>query len=182
MTRDIRHADARSLQGHRAGFASRVLADLVDLGVVWLLGLSALLVAGVVRYLLAGPPFSLPVLPNWLDVTTGAAIAVAYLTFSWAATGRSVGKQIAGLRVVDRVGRRLSLSRSFARAVLYVLFPVGLLWVLASRRNASLQDVVVRTAVLYDWAYHPADEPPPTGHGRASRPAPSPSEEPDDAG
>jgi uncharacterized RDD family membrane protein YckC len=173
MTREIRYADARALQGHRAGFASRLVADLVDLGVAWLLGLAALLAAGVIRYLLTGPPLRLPVLPNWLDASAGAAIAVGYLTFSWAATGRSVGKQIAGLRVVDRVGRRLSLRRSFCRAVLYVLFPAGLLWVLASRRNASVQDLVVGTAVVYDWAYHPADEPPTTGDGHPPRPTPS---------
>jgi uncharacterized RDD family membrane protein YckC len=143
MTRDIRYAEARALQGHRAGFASRVVADLVDLGVAWLLGLSAWLAAGV----------------------------VGYLALSWAATGRSVGKQLAGLRVVDRAGRRLSPWRSFMRAVLYVLFPAGLLWVLASRRNASVQDLVVGTAVVYDWAYHPADEAPPTDDGRLSRPA-----------
>ena len=166
MTREIRNAEARALQGHRAGFASRAVADAIDLGVAWLLGLSALLAAGVVRYLLTGPPFRLPVLPNWLDVTAGAAIAVAYLALSWAATGRSVGKQIAGLRVVDRDGQRLSLRRSFARAVLYVLFPAGLLWVLASRRNASVQDLVVGTAVVYDWTYHPAEE------ARPPRPAP----------
>ena len=77
MTRDSRYAEARALQGHRAGFASRVVADAIDLGVAWLLGLSALLAAGVVRYLLTGPPLSLPVLPNWLDVSAGAAIAVA---------------------------------------------------------------------------------------------------------
>jgi uncharacterized RDD family membrane protein YckC len=172
MTRGIRYAEARALQGHRAGFASRVMADVVDLGVSWLLGLSALLVAGVVRYLLAGPPFRLPVLPRWLDATAGAAIAVGYLTLSWAATGRSVGKQVAGLRVVDRVGRRLSVRRSFFRAVLYVLFPAGLLWVLPSRHNASVQDLVVGTAVVYDWAYHPADDSPPTSDGRSPRPAP----------
>ena len=68
-----------------------------------------------------------------------------------------MGKQVAGLRVVGRGGRRLSLWRSFARALLYVLFPVGLLWVLASRRNASVQDLVVGSAVVYDWAYHPAE-------------------------
>ena len=158
MTRDIRYAEARALQGHRAGFASRVVADLGDLGVAWLIGLSVLLAAGVVLYLLTGPPFRLPVLPNWLDGIAGAAILVVYLTLTWAATGRSVGKQIAGLRVVDRAGRRLSVWRSFARALLYVLFPAGLLWVLASRRNASVQDIVVRTAVLYDWAYHAPDE------------------------
>jgi uncharacterized RDD family membrane protein YckC len=168
MTREIRYAEARALQGHRAGFASRLVADLVDLGVAWLLGLAALLAAGVVRYLLTGPPLQLPVLPNWLDAGAGGLVAVVYLTFSWAATGRSVGKQIAGLRVVDRRGQRMSLRRSFARAVLYVLFPAGLLWVLASRRNASLQDLVVRTVVLYDWAYHPADETGPAGDGRSS--------------
>lgn len=158
MTRGIRYAEARAMQGHRAGFASRVVADAVDLGVAWLLGLSALVAGGVIRYLLTGPPFSLPVLPNWLDVGTGGAVAVVYLGLSWSTTGRSVGKQLAGLRVVDRDGRRLSVWRSFARALLYVLFPAGLLWVLASRRNASVQDLVVGTAVLYDWAYHPADE------------------------
>jgi uncharacterized RDD family membrane protein YckC len=157
MTRDIRYAEARALQGHRAGFASRVVADAVDLGVVWLLGLSVLLVGGVVDYLLTGPPFNLPVLSNWLDAGAGAAIAVTYLGLSWSATGRSVGKQVAGLRVVDRGGRRLPLRRSFARALLYVLFPAGLLWILASRRNASIQDLVVGSAVLYDWAYHPAE-------------------------
>jgi uncharacterized RDD family membrane protein YckC len=111
----------------------------------------------VVLYLLTGPPFRLPVLPNWLDATAGGAIAVVYLGLSWASTGRSVGKQVAGLRVVYRGGRRLPLWRSLARALLYVLFPAGLLWVLASRRNASVQDLVVGTAVLYDWAYHPAE-------------------------
>ncbi|MFL6253327.1 MAG: RDD family protein [Actinomycetes bacterium] len=166
MTRDIRYAEARALQGHRAGFASRVVADAIDLGVAWLLGLAALLAAGVVHYLLTGPPLRLPVLPNWLGAGAGGAIAVAYLALSWAATGRSVGKQVAGLRVVDRAGRRLSLWRSFCRAVLYVLFPAGLLWVLASRRNASVQDLIVGTAVVYDWAYHAADEPLPTGDGR----------------
>ena len=169
MSEDIRYAEARALQGHRAGFASRLVADVVDLGVAWLLGLSALVAAGVVDYLLTGPPFGLPVLPNWLDAGAGAAIAVGYLTFSWAATGRSVGKQLAGLRVSDRVGRRMSLRRSFCRAVLYVLFPAGLLWVLASRRNASVQDLIVRTVVVYDWAYHPADQAPTTGGGPSPR-------------
>jgi uncharacterized RDD family membrane protein YckC len=157
MTREIRHAEARALQGHRAGFASRLVADAIDLGVAWLLGLSALVAAGVVHYLVTGPPLGLPVLPNWLDATLGGAVAVVYLGLSWAATGRSVGKQVAGLRVIGRTGGRLSLWRSFSRALLYVLFPAGLLWVLASRRNASVQDLVVGTAVVYDWTYQPAE-------------------------
>jgi uncharacterized RDD family membrane protein YckC len=160
VTRTIRYAEARALQGHRAGFASRVVAAVIDFGVTWLLGLSALLVAGMIRYLLAGPPFRLPALPLWLDAAGAAAIAIGYMAICWAATGRTVGKQVAGLRAVDRVGRRLPLWRATARALFYVLFPAGLLWVLASRRNDSAQDLLVGTAVIYDWTYHPADESP----------------------
>jgi hypothetical protein len=83
MTRDIRYAEARALQGHRAGFASRIVADVIDLGVAWLLALSALVAAGVIVYLVSGPPFHLPVLPNWLDAGAGGAVAVVYLTFTW---------------------------------------------------------------------------------------------------
>jgi uncharacterized RDD family membrane protein YckC len=157
VTRPIRHPHASILQGHRAGFVSRVAADAIDLGVVWALGLAALLFAGVVRYLLTGPPFRTPVLPSWLGAAAGSAIAVGYLASGWASTGRTVGKQVAGLRVVDRPGRRLPVRRALLRAVLCVAFPAGLLWVLVSRYNASIQDLLVGTAVVYDWSYHPAD-------------------------
>jgi uncharacterized RDD family membrane protein YckC len=85
-------------------------------------------------------------------------IAIGYLTCGWTWTGRTVGKQVAGLRVVDRSGRRLSAIRALPRAVLCVLFPAGLLWILVSRRNASVQDVVVGSAVIYDWRYRPPPE------------------------
>jgi uncharacterized RDD family membrane protein YckC len=157
MTTPMRPAATTALQGHRAGFVSRLVADAVDFGVVWAIGLAALLVAGVVRYLLAGPPFRPPMLPGWLVSAGGGAIAVGYLTAGWTSTGRTVGKQLAGLRVVDRRGRRLSVRRALLRAVLYVIFPAGLLWILVSRHNASVQDVVVGSAVVYDWRYRPPE-------------------------
>jgi uncharacterized RDD family membrane protein YckC len=160
VTRTIRDAHALGLQGHQAGFVSRVAADAVDLGVVWLIGVSALLSAGVVRYLVAGPPFRPPVLPPWLSTAAGTVICVGYLTAGWATTGRTVGKQLVGLRVVSRSGRRLLFRQALPRAVLYVAFPAGLLWVLVSRSNASVQDLVVRSVVVYDWSYRPAGEPP----------------------
>ena len=60
MTRDIRYAEARALQGHRAGFASRVVADAIDLGVAWLLGLAALLAAAVHEHQVAHRPLPSP--------------------------------------------------------------------------------------------------------------------------
>jgi uncharacterized RDD family membrane protein YckC len=161
-----------ALQGHRAGFISRLVADALDLGVVWVIGLSVLLFAGVVRYLLATRPFQLPVLPSWQLPTGGAVIAVAYLTSGWASTGRTAGKQVAGLRVTDRSGRRLPVGRALLRAVLYVLFPVGLLWILVSRHNASVQDHIVGSVVVYDWHYHPPDESPASGDAGSPSSAP----------
>jgi uncharacterized RDD family membrane protein YckC len=172
VSRPVRHAQAMALQGHRAGFISRLVADALDLGVVWALGLSVLLFGAVVRYLLAGRPFELPVLPSWQLPAGGAVIAVAYLTSGWSSTGRTAGKQVAGLRVTDRSGRRLPLGRALLRAVLYLLFPAGLLWVLVSRHNASVQDLVVGSVVIYDWQYHPPDESPASGDARSPSSAP----------
>jgi uncharacterized RDD family membrane protein YckC len=170
VSRPIRPTQAKTLQGHRAGLVSRVVADAIDLGVIWALGLSALLLAGAVRYLLPGLPFRTPVLPNWLTAAAGMAIAIGYLAAGWAATGRTVGKQAAGLRVLDRSGRRLLARRALLRAVLCVAFPAGLLWVLVSRHNASVQDLLAGTIVVYDWSYHPADETPRSGGVRSLAP------------
>jgi uncharacterized RDD family membrane protein YckC len=59
-----------------------------------------------------------------------------------------------GIRIVGRQGRRMRAPIALARAVLYVIFPVGLLWCLVNRRSHSLQDVLLRTSVIYDWGAH----------------------------
>jgi hypothetical protein len=38
------------------------------------------------------------------------------------------------------------------RAVLCVGFPIGLFWAVVSVTGRSLQDTVLRTRVVYDWA------------------------------
>jgi hypothetical protein len=40
---------------------------------------------------------------------------------------------------------------SIVRAVFCVAVPFGLLWVIFSPGRRSLQDVVLRTVVVYDW-------------------------------
>ena len=67
------------------------MADALDLGVVLLLGAAMLLLAGMVRYLLIGPPFRLPALPPELSAPLGALLAVGYLAAGWATTGRTPG-------------------------------------------------------------------------------------------
>ena len=143
---------AAAMQGRRAGLVTRAAADLVDLAILWLLGLLLLLSLGVGRYLLHGPPLTLPAPAWWLSTTVGALTAIAYLAGCWAATGRTPGKQLAGLRLLNTNGTPLSPTASLLRATLCVAFPLGLLWILLSRQNKSAQDLLVHSTVIYDWS------------------------------
>lgn len=157
MTQQTRRSEAVAVRGHRAGFASRVAAAAIDLATITLLHLACLLFAGLVRYLVVGPPFGLPAPPQWLAAVAGGGIAVAYLASCWAIDGRTVGMQVLGLRLVGRSGRPPRPAAALLRAVLCLVFPAGLLWILVSRRNASLQDLVLGSAVIYDWSYRSID-------------------------
>lgn len=151
------------LQGARAGIVSRVAAALVDVVAVAVIGVLAVLLFAVVRALLSAGPFNIPRLRLAGTLSTGPALLFAYLAFFWATTGRTLGTQLVGLRVV--AGNRASLGplRAMLRAALCVLFPVGLLWVVVSRRNESVQDLVLRTAVVYDWRPAARGSPSPGG-------------------
>jgi uncharacterized RDD family membrane protein YckC len=56
-----------------------------------------------------------------------------------------------GLRVVGSRAGPIGPVRSLVRAVACAAVPVGLLWCAVSSENRSLQDVVLRTRVVYDW-------------------------------
>lgn len=159
MTQQTRPAGAVALQGHRAGFASRAAAAAIDLAATTAIGLACLLFAALVRYVVLGPPFGAPSLPPWLSAAAATVIPIAYLTLGWATAGRTVGMQVLGLRLLGHSGTPPRPAASLLRAVLCVALPVGLLWVLVSRRNASLQDLVLGTAVVYDWSYGSVDGP-----------------------
>jgi uncharacterized RDD family membrane protein YckC len=143
------HPQARA-SGQPAGFVTRAAANVVDavlVSLALLLGYAA--VAGG-RFMLAPRSFHL-VAPQfeWVVVAVGLGL-VLYWTITWAGPGRTYGDELMGLRVVGRRGERLHLVHAAARAVLCVLFLPGLFWVLVSRHNRSVQDVVLRTAVVYD--------------------------------
>ncbi|MFC8126277.1 RDD family protein [Streptomyces sp. NPDC057302] len=135
-----------------AGIVSRGAAAILDVLVLAVIGITLQAGAGCVRLLLTGPPFQFPDLPGWLAGVSGWTLAVLYFGCSWAAIGRTAGDGLMGLRVTDRAGELLGLPRSLVRAALCVTFPLGLYWVPLSRRRASVQDLVVASAVRYDWS------------------------------
>lgn len=175
MTSMARAPGPAVVQGLPAGIVTRTVAAVVDVLVV--LGVVAVVQFGyaALRYLLVGPPFSAPQLGLWGATGFGTAIAVAYLAGSWCTVGRTAGDQMMGLRVTGRSGARLTLVPAVLRAVLYLLFPLGLLWIPASRRRASVQDLLVGSAVVHDWYGRsrphlgPAGSPGPPGRGAGER-------------
>jgi hypothetical protein len=38
-----------------------------------------------------------------------------------------------------------------------MVFPIGVLWVAVNRENRSVQDIVLRTSVVYEWTSHAPD-------------------------
>jgi uncharacterized RDD family membrane protein YckC len=150
----IRSPRARELQGKRAGFASRVTADLIDYGVVVGIYLAILLGIALAEYFLGSKDFDVPDPAAATSLAAQWVIGVLYLTASWAGGGRSIGKSVLGLRVVTTDAKPVPLHRAFLRAL--ICATVGaftLLWVLVSRRRAAAHDIVVRTTVVHDWSH-----------------------------
>lgn len=56
--------------------------------------------------------------------------------------------------MVNYRGERMTLPGALLRALLCTTVPIGLLWVAFSRENRSLQDLLLRTSVIYDWEPH----------------------------
>jgi uncharacterized RDD family membrane protein YckC len=146
---------ARDLQGHRAGIVTRLLAGCLDLAIVIAVLLATWLGLAAVRFILDPKTFTFPAPPIGFVLIDGYFVATVYLTILWAVTGRSFGGQVLGLRVVNFRGNRMTWPGAFVRAAFCVLFPIGLAWILVSRGNRSVQDVVLRTSVVYDWALRP---------------------------
>jgi uncharacterized RDD family membrane protein YckC len=152
--------EARPFQGHRAGLVTRTAAGAIDLGIVIIaLGVCYL---GVFAFLFLLDPgnFSAPTPSPALVYAVGFLLLTSYLAVSWMGNGRTYGNHVMGLRVVNHQGQRLHPLAALVRAALYAIFPIGLLWVLVSGQNRSLQDLVLRTSVIYDWEVRPLPPPP----------------------
>lgn len=150
----IRKARAGELQGRRAGFVSRFLVDTIDFrGAVG--GLAGDAPAGERREVRHG---GIAVPPGERAAGTRRS---RFLRDRGALPDLFLGDHRpdpgqAGARPARRgPGGQASagLAGGGEGDPLSPLPAVGLLWVVVSRRNASVQDLVVRSAVAYNWAY-----------------------------
>ena len=144
-------SEVRLSQGQPAGLVSRAAADVLDVAVVASLVVVGFLGVSAFRLVVHPHLFRWPQ-PGGIDLSfIGASAFVLYLATGWATTGRTIGKQIMGLRVLRRDGSHLGFARAICRAIVCVVFPIGLLWCAIDGRGRAIHDLLVGSSVIYDW-------------------------------
>jgi len=155
--------DARSYQGHRAGFVTRTVAAVIDITSVIVIVVLFNLGVAFVRMLIEHVQGTTIPKLGW-SVAIGTALMWLLWTYAWGTTGRSFGMAVMGLRIINYSGNRVRVPVAALRSIFCIVFPFGLLWVIISPANRSVQDVVLRTSVVYDWVIglpHVRGGPPP---------------------
>jgi uncharacterized RDD family membrane protein YckC len=142
---------AAVLPSRPAGIVSRGLAAGVDAVAVFAITAGIYLGSAFVRLLLRPREFTWPASNAFFSMAAFLVVAIAYLTFFWSTSGRTVGSALLGVRVRSTHGRRVNWMVAFLRAIFCSLFPIGLCWVVFDpRKRRSVQDIVLRTGVTYE--------------------------------
>ena len=154
-----------SLLGHYAGFISRLLALIIDVGlIIIVLALGSSLLATAVDVLGLREWFdsfigSAGFFAGFFAVINGLVIVIGYLVLFWMLTGQTLGMMLMGLRVVSRTGGRVTLWRAILRIIGYFLLPgiffFGFLWILGDDKREAWHDKLGRTYVVYAWDARP---------------------------
>jgi uncharacterized RDD family membrane protein YckC len=150
-----KHAPAwLSSQGHYAGSVSRFLAFIIDAAVstgLFALGLAA---ASLAVQVVTGHSVSWS-RTNIVVAAIFAAWEFFYFGYSWAASGRTFGMAVLGVRVVRADGTGLDPWRGVVRALAFPLsflfLGLGFLGILVQRKHRALHDLIAGTAVTYAW-------------------------------
>lgn len=154
----------RSMSGHYAGAVSRGVAAVLDgllITSLYTIGAAGLafLVETFTSRSLSGDR-STP-----LGIAAFAIWAFLYVFVSLAITGRTIGKGVAGLRVVRADGTAPGVRTVFVRTLVLPLsvlfFGIGLAMIVVQREHRALHDLIAKTCVVYDWGDRSAEMPGP---------------------
>lgn len=142
---------ARGFQGERAGFFTRLIAAIIDVVIVGAI-IAGIWIAVWLFLLVFNPlvDYGMP-RPGYFALG-GYFLMWIYWSWTWTTSGRSIGQHLMGIRVVGREGGPIGWKLASVRSAFCVVFQVGILWIVVSPANRSVQDVVLRTSVVHDWS------------------------------
>lgn len=143
-----------SLQGRYAGFASRFVAFAVDQGVIIGVFALALAVIDFAASVLTGESIHWNRSDVWV-VVAFVGWQFLYFAYSWAASGKTAGMAVFGVRVVRPDGTfvsgRQAVVRTLAFPLSFLLLGLGFLGIVVGDKRRALHDVIAGTAVVYSW-------------------------------
>ena len=145
-------ADTNGFMGTRAGVVTRTMAAGIDLATILVVVLSLYFAISGVIFVISPRRFEFPQFSPLVLFTVGEVMLFLYLAVGWMNTGRSVGKQLLGLRVVESNGGRVRPARALLRAAFATLLPVSLFWSAIDKKNRAVHDALFGTVVVYDWS------------------------------
>lgn len=162
-----------SLLGQYAGFATRLVAFLIDITV-----LSTTIVAvswfvnTTIKMMIGGNTFRriAEIVPHFNQLYTFAtnpvvhslvavAFILSYYLFFWTIVGQTPGKYFMGVRIITMDGRHLKFRQSVLRYAGYyisaLLFGAGFFWILLDDQRRAFHDRLAGTCVVYTWDARP---------------------------
>jgi uncharacterized RDD family membrane protein YckC len=141
--------------GHFAGPVTRALAYIVDVALSAIVFAATVAISVFLLDVVTRVDVSSSDIPTWLSVGAYAIWLLVYFGGAWAASGKTAGMALVGIRVVARDGTRLGpwqgLLRAPALALSLLTFGIGLIGIVIGREHRGLQDVLVGSVVVYDW-------------------------------
>jgi uncharacterized RDD family membrane protein YckC len=141
--------------GHYAGPITRALAYLADVAIAVVVFEVSVAVGVYLVDLVTHADVQVDEVPTWVSVLVFGTWLWVYFGGSWAASGKTAGMSLLGVRVVNDDGSPLDRWRGIMRAPALLLslmtFGIGLIGIVIGRRHRGLQDVLAGSVVVYDW-------------------------------
>jgi len=156
---------AGRVTGRFAGPGSRLTEFIIDIAlIVTLFGVTANVILFCFRVVL-GVDVNTSNTDNIWWLIAYLLWAFTYFFVSLAITGRTIGKWLVGVRVVERDGTPLKTRAAFLRVIALpfalLSLGIGLVGIVIGKERRALQDVAGGTVVVYDWGDRPAEMPAP---------------------
>jgi uncharacterized RDD family membrane protein YckC len=150
----LEFAGATGLEGHYAGVVTRFATFVIDVLMIAVL----FAVGGQVVEYVVSVVLGEPVRLSEQSIASRVALilwAFFYCAYPLAASGRTFGMAVLGVRAVRVDGgdldARHAVIRVLAFPLSFVLFCFGFVLILLRRDRRALHDLIARSAVIYSW-------------------------------
>jgi uncharacterized RDD family membrane protein YckC len=134
------------------GFGRRLAATALDAVVVFVFSMLGATAAGVIGLVLGMYSPEAEEIANRFVIAAGLIISVGYYIACWANGGQTLGDFSTMIRVVRTDGSPVTLGRSIARFIGYIVsaipLSIGFLWIAFDRRRQGWHDKIAGTYVI----------------------------------